>query len=156
MILGGECHQRVRRQQQGGGIIWAGITGDRLVGPVRIPEGVKITSVSYCGFLNDVLVPWLDDIPLALLRNVIFMHDNAPSHSARNTSACLESLGLHGKKLIVWPPCSPDLNPIDNFWALLKMKIYAHGRQFNSKSALWDAIVAAAGEVPPSAIKKLA
>ena len=35
------------------------------------------------------------------------------------------------------------------------MKIYADGRRYNSKSALWDAVTIAAREVPPSVIKKL-
>lgn len=154
--FGAERHQRLRRQQQGGGVmIWAGIIGDKLVGPVRVPDGVKVTSASYCDILNDALTPWLDDIPISLLRNLVFMHDNAPSHSARATTAFLASLGIHGEKLMVWPPCSPDLNPIENFWSIIKRDVYADGRQFTSKLALWEAIDVAAKAVPPSAIKKL-
>ena len=37
---------RRRRQQGGGGVmIWAGIIGDELIGPVRVPQGVKLSSV---------------------------------------------------------------------------------------------------------------
>lgn len=40
-----ECHQRLRRQQQGGGImLWVGIIVDNLFGLVRVSEGVKITA----------------------------------------------------------------------------------------------------------------
>lgn len=156
VLSGSERHQRLRRQQQGGGVmIWAGIIGDRLVGPVRVPDGVKITSTSYCDMLKEVLEPWLDDIPLSLLQNLIFMHDNAPSHSARSTTVFLDSLGFQGEKLMAWPPCSPDLNPIENFWSLLKGEIYAGGRQYTSKSALWDAVAASARAILPSTIKKL-
>ena len=39
---------RVRRQQGEGDIVfWAGIIGNKLVGPWKVPEGVKITSVAY-------------------------------------------------------------------------------------------------------------
>lgn len=29
-----------------------------------------------------------------------------------------------GINVMIWPPSSPDLNPIENLWALLKPKIY--------------------------------
>ena len=65
-----ECHNRLRRQQQGGGVvIWAGIIRDRLVGPIRVPEGVKVKSIAYCNLLKESLVTWLDYIPLSLLRD---------------------------------------------------------------------------------------
>ena len=45
---------RLRRQQGGGGVmIWAGIIGDQLIGPFRVPDGVKLNSENYCQFLND-------------------------------------------------------------------------------------------------------
>ena len=156
VYFGDERHYRLRRQQQGGGVmVWAGIIGDRLVGPIRVPEGVKVTSAAYCNLLRESLVPWLDDIPLSLLRDFVFMHDNAPSHSARATHAFLASLGIQGDKLMRWPPCSPDLNPIENFWAIIKRDVYADGRQFTSKIVLWEAINTAARAVPRATIKKL-
>ena len=156
LYFGDERHQRLRRQQGGGGVmIWAGIIGDKLVGPYRIPQGVKVTSAAYCQFLQEVFVPWLDDIPLSTLRDLVFMHDNAPSHSARATQTFLGSLGIEGEKLMKWPPCSPDLNPIENFWAIIKRHIYADGRQFFSNEDLWEAIKVASESVPSSTIKNL-
>ena len=37
-------------------------------------------------------------------------------------------------KLIDWPPYSPDLNPIENAWTLMKRKI--SGRKFTSMNSL--------------------
>ena len=84
------------------------ITGDRLVGPIKVPEGVKVTSAACCNLLNESLVPWLDDISLSLLRDFVCMHDNAFSHSARATQAFLATLGIQDEKLMIWPPHLPS------------------------------------------------
>ena len=112
--LGAPTPHRFRRQQGGGGaMFWAGIIGKELVGPFRVPEAVKLASKSYTAFLNEHLTPWVDDLPLARRRNLIFMHDNAPSHAAKATTAILDTLCITGEHLMTWPPCSPDLNPIE-------------------------------------------
>lgn len=147
---------RFRRQQGGGGIMfWAGIIGDTLCGPFRVPEGVKLTSNAYTAFLHEHLTPWLDDLPLTRRFKVIFMHDNAPSHAARTTASFLESQGFVGETLMTWPPCSPDLNPIEHLWSILKRGVYEGGEQFTSKDALWSKIVAVARAITPSQIKQL-
>ncbi|CAI9716493.1 Hypothetical predicted protein [Octopus vulgaris] len=56
-------------------------------------------------------------------------------------------IGFSGGCLMKWLPCSPDLNPIENLWSVLKRRVYKDGRQFSSKVALWDAIVDAAQSV---------
>ena len=39
---GQKSQVRFRRQQGGGGVMfWAGIIQDQLIGPARVPEGVK-------------------------------------------------------------------------------------------------------------------
>ncbi|XP_017947366.2 uncharacterized protein LOC101730633 [Xenopus tropicalis] len=60
----------------------------------------------------------------AFRNKIIFMRDNAPSHAAKNTSASKAAMGIKGEKVMVWPPSSPHLNPIENLWSFLKQKIY--------------------------------
>ena len=50
---------------------------------------------------------------------------------------------------------SPDLNPIENFWAVIKRLVYQDGRQFTSSTDLWKAIQDAAASITPAQIQKL-
>jgi len=51
----------------------------------------------------------------------IFMQDNAPIHTAHIIRDWFAEQGI---EVMDWPPYSPDLNPIENLWALLKQEMY--------------------------------
>jgi transposase len=147
---------RIRRQQGGGGVMfWAGIIGNELIGPFRVPEGVKLTSATYVQFLKENFIPWYRSKSRSFKQKMIFMHDNAPAHKAKNTVEYLKGVGIKEDKLMVWPACSPDLNPIENLWSILKQKIYQGGVQFSSKQELWEAILASAKATTPETIQEL-
>ena len=57
-----------------------------------------------------------------LLRNPGFirMEDNAPCHNAYYTTREREKEGI---AKVDWPPNSPDFNPIEHIWTLLKRRI---------------------------------
>ena len=152
----GKLHHRFQRHQGGGGVmLWAGIVNNELVGPIMVREGVKINSANYCALLDEVLVPWLQNQTLDRRKKLVFMQDNAPSHSARATKEYLASLGFKDQNLMVWPPNSPDLNPIENLWSILKRKVYSNGKQFSSKTELWEAIQVAMRSIDSTTIENL-
>ena len=110
LVNGHHVPTRLRRQQGGSGVMfWAGIMGRELVGPFRVPDGVEMTSAKYVEFLTDHFLPWYKKKNRAFRSKIIFMHDNAPSHAAKNTSGALAAMGIkrretHGvAPIFPWP-----------------------------------------------------
>ena len=139
---------RLRRQQGGGGIMfWAGIHNNVLIGPFRVPDGVKMNGPAYVELLRENFLPYYNLLGARIRAKTIFMQDNATSHASAHTKQFLEEQGITGNRLMVWPPQSPDLNPIENYWAAFKALLYKNGRQFTNKNELWNAILASFGEI---------
>lgn len=156
LLNGSTPQSKIRRQQGGGGVmIWAGIINNQIVGPFRVPDGVKMNAESYVAFLKENFISWYKKQPLSLKRKMIFMHDNAPSHAARYTCDALTKFGFKDGRIMFWPACSPDLNPIENYWSMLKRKTYEGGKQFSSKNSLWEAIQSRAAAIDKDDIKTL-
>lgn len=79
------------------------------------PESIKggVTARIYCQVLSDYL-------PTVLDYDSIFMHDGASIHTAKIVRQWLEDNDI---EVMDSPPYSPDLNPIENLWFLLKEAI---------------------------------
>ena len=93
--IGAKLHNRFRRHQGGGGVMfWVWIIDNQLFGCVMVPAGVKINSAAYRELLSEGLFPWLEDQSLSLRKKIMFMQDNAPLHSAKATKQYLASFGI--------------------------------------------------------------
>ena len=137
-----------RRQFGGGSVMVWGCFGVRGKSELMICDN-SLTSARYQVVLRNGLLPHLQE----LTKNVLlFMHDNAPCHSARATKAWLQA---HGIETLRWPACSPDLNPIENVWGIMTKRIYRQGRQYVSKDQLIVAIQEAWNDLPLELLQKL-
>ena len=56
---------------------------------------------------------------------------------------------------MTWPPSSPDLNPIENLWGIIKADVYRGNKQFTHKNDLWNSIVDSCRKIEPETIKRL-
>ena len=61
--------------------------------------------------------------------------DNAAFHKSSKTKELIEGAGC---TLLFLPPYSPDLNPIEKYWANLKAKIKSSVHNFHSLSSSID------------------
>ena len=90
--------------------------------PHIFEKGIRVNSEVYIDVLKKVVKPWMDRV--AGGRPYVFQQDSAPSHASKMTQAWLLENIHHHWSPDLWPPNSPDLNPLDYFvWGVLESKI---------------------------------
>jgi transposase len=85
--------------------------GDKIVAPM-----------AYCGMTDSVLFEqWFEQYFLkSIPKYSIIILDNATFHRKAKLRALAEEADC---EVLFLPPYSPDLNPIENFWAWLKSRL---------------------------------
>ena len=120
---------------------WLGLKPNGASLLLRVPG-----TLDSVGYQTNVLTP-----ALGFIRGTIFQQDNATPHVSRATGAWLRR---HRVRLLAdWPPCSPDLNIVENAWSHLARQLI--GKTYTTEDALWDAIRSAWASVPPSFVRSL-
>lgn len=97
-----------------------------------------IAPFAFSGSMDgDLFEGWLEHILISSLNNPaksVLIMDNASWHKR---VAVYDIADEYGIKVIFLPPYSPDLNPIEKFWANVKRRLRLHMLNFAS---FWDAL----------------
>ena len=85
--------------------------GDKILAPFQ-----------YSGTMNSALFEYWFSTQLlpSLEKGTVIVMDNASFHCKNRLISAAQNAGC---KLIFLPPYSPELNPIENFWACLKRSL---------------------------------
>ncbi|GMS90813.1 hypothetical protein PENTCL1PPCAC_12988, partial [Pristionchus entomophagus] len=99
-------------------MFWACITWDGPGPIVFLEQGETVDGPTFLGIIDDFLLPFVDAWIGRTGRNcAVFQQDGAPGHTSRAT---LQQLSDWNLEVPLWPPSSPDCNPIEYCWKDLK------------------------------------
>ena len=97
-------------------MVWGAISAQ---GPSKLyilPKNETINAPKYMELVKEQL-----PVAMATLNTNILQQDGAPCHSAKLIKTWFDNSPY--KLLTPWPGNSPDLNPIENCWAVMKRKL---------------------------------
>ena len=110
----------------------------------------SMNTLYYLQIIEANLLPFMSE---QLQDTGIFMQDNAPAHVSNVAKAWFKEKNI---TLLEWPALSPDLNPMENLWAIMSRDVYDHGnRQFNSVADLKQAIIDSWNNITTPTLAKL-
>ncbi|GFU25213.1 transposable element Tcb2 transposase [Trichonephila clavipes] len=102
-------------------MVWGGISiGGRT--DLHIIRNGTLTGRRYA---DEILRPHVIPYAGAIGDSFVFQDDNARPHRARLVENMLEAETIQRMEL---PACSPDLNPIEHVWDMLRRRIAARPR----------------------------
>ena len=96
-------------------MIWGAMSCVGPSGLYFIPPNTTMNGPRYVELLKEKLKLHMD-----IHKCTIFMQDGAPCHRPKVATDFLKKNKI---SVLEWPGNSPDLNPIDNLWTIMKDKV---------------------------------
>jgi len=96
-------------------MVWGCISANGL-GKLCVLKGT-VNSEVYKSVLDKYMIPASEDL---FEGEFVFQQDSASCHTSKATLSWLKDNEV---QLLPWPVNSPDLNPIENIWGLMKKKL---------------------------------
>ncbi len=127
-------------------MIWAAMSSAG-VGPLCFLKST-VNAAIYQEILEHFMLPSADK--LYGDADFIFQQDLAPAHTAKGTKSWFND---HGVTVLDWPANSPDLNPIENLWGIVKRKM--RDTRPNNADELKATVKETLASIPPQQCHKL-
>ncbi len=127
-------------------MIW-GAMSSAGVGPLCFLKST-VNAAIYQEILEHFMLPSADK--LYGDADFIFQQDLAPAHTAKGTKSWFND---HGVTVLDWPANSPDLNPIENLWGIVKRKM--RDTRPNNADDLKATVKETWASIPPQQCHKL-
>ena len=109
-------YTRKTMKHPAGVMIWGCFSGKGGRGALYlVPKGAMMNADRYIAVLEEKLFPWMQ-----MQKVDKFLQDGAPCHKAKRVMALLKQQPF---TVMDWPGNSPDLNPIENLWSIMKAKL---------------------------------
>ncbi|UYV63328.1 hypothetical protein LAZ67_2003761, partial [Cordylochernes scorpioides] len=90
--------------------------------PHFFEKGLRMNADTYINVLETVVKPWMDMV--AAGRKYVFQQDSAPAHMAKKTQSWLTLNVPSHWGPDIWPPNSPDCNPLDYYvWGVVERDV---------------------------------
>ena len=106
-----------------------------------------LSGQGYVDLLTSHLLPFIRKYHR---NNAIFQQDNASIHTCRLANQFFSESDL---QVMEWPACSPDLNPIENLWGILKRKVAKQNPE--SFEDLKQIVISEWNDIPLSTLQNL-
>ncbi len=135
-------------------LVWAAISESGVSKIYIGKKGETITQSVYKNVLQSYLIPFVRE-KCSVVDNVLFWPDLASCHYAKSVQDWLHSEEFRCVQNEENPPGCRKICPIENFWGLLKQKVYADDFQAGSRDELIQRIRKCARQVSPKVYRKM-
>jgi transposase len=138
-------------QQGGFTVMFWGFFSFHGLGPL-VPLVGSQNQHTYLETVRQHLVPYMERFRDQQGMELRFMQDNASCHKAKTVMNFFSTSGI---SVLKWPPQSPDLNPIENLWAIVKKRRQKKYGVPRSKSDLIEQVLEIWASLPQDLLETL-
>ena len=128
------------------GCFWRGGVGPLFILTEIMDQDVYVNTLSKCFF------SWKKSIRASHNVDLLLLGDNARPHKGGYATWWKRMTGI---ETVDWPAQSPDLNPIENLWGIIKRRLQERGHIFSNMNMLVETLREEWNKIEPDLCRRL-